>query len=288
MRATNKTLEIPFRSCAFESLIVHHRSSYSRQRYQRRLRRWLVSARKGRVAIVTGSSKGMRKAIALGLAQEGAKIVMCARNREQLNMTAMEIQHSANTEVLAIVADLTRRDDIKALMSKAYTRFGRIDILVNNTGGPPSSTFLETSEEDWDGVVNLLLMSVVNCCREVIPIMQKQKWGRIINMTSFAAKQPAERLILSNAIRAGIFGLSKTLSNELAVDGVLVNSVCPGWTLTTRVEELAKAQAKATGNSQEDVICMWENSIPLKRLAQPKEIAALSHFRCVNTFPFFL
>jgi len=240
------------------------------------------------VAIVTGSSKGMRKAIALGLAQEGAKIVMCARNREQLNMTAMEIQHSANTEVLAIVADLTRRDDIKALMSKAYTRFGRIDILVNNTGGPPSSTFLETSEEDWDGVVNLLLMSVVNCCREVIPIMQKQKWGRIINMTSFAAKQPAERLILSNAIRAGIFGLSKTLSNELAVDGVLVNSVCPGWTLTTRVEELAKAQAKATGNSQEDVICMWENSIPLKRLAQPKEIAALSHFRCVNTFPFFL
>ena len=240
------------------------------------------------MAIVTGSSKGMRKAIALGLAQEGAKIVMCARNREQLNMTAMEIQHSANTEVLAIVADLTRRDDIKALMSKAYTRFGRIDILVNNTGGPPSSTFLETSEEDWDGVVNLLLMSVVNCCREVIPIMQKQKWGRIINMTSFAAKQPAERLILSNAIRAGIFGLSKTLSNELAVDGVLVNSVCPGWTLTTRVEELAKAQAKATGNSQEDVICMWENSIPLKRLAQPKEIAALSHFRCVNTFPFFL
>ena len=233
---------------------------------------------KGRVAIVTGSSKGIGKAIASGLAQEGAKLVICARDREQLDTTKKEINHASSTEVLAVTADLTRRDDVKALVSKAYTRFDRIDILVNNFGGPPSSTFMETPEGDWADAIDLLLMSVINCCREVIPTMKRQKWGRIINMTSFAAKQPAEHLILSNALRAGILGLSKTLSNELAEDKILVNSICPGWTLTTRVEELARAQAEATGRSHEEIVRMWESSIPLKRLAQPREIADLVVF----------
>lgn len=177
--------------------------------------------------MVTGSSRGIGKAIASGLAEEGSKLVICARNGEQLELAKKEIEQFAETEVLAIAADLTRRDDAKALVDQAYTRFGRIDILVNNIGGPPSSTFVETPEVDWTSAIDLLLMSVVNCCREVIPIMKRQKWGRIINMTSFAAKQPADRLVLSNVLRAGILGLSKTLSNELADDGILVNSVCP-------------------------------------------------------------
>lgn len=233
---------------------------------------------KRRVAIVTGSSQGIGKAIALGLSQEEAKVSICARNKKQLNETASAITSTTGVEVYAVQADLTKTDDIRRLVTKTSERFGRIDILINNTGGPPSTTFLETSIEHWRTAVDLLLMSVVTACSEVIPHMQKQKWGRIINMTSFAAKQPAERLVLSNALRAGILGLTKTLSNELAEDGILVNAVCPGWTLTKRVEELAKAKAKTTDKTYEEIIKGWENQIPLKRLAQPKEIADLVVF----------
>jgi len=228
---------------------------------------------RGRVAIVTGSSQGIGKAIALGLSQEGARVSICARNEKQLNQTAKEIHLATGGEVFAVQADLTREDDIRRLVSLTSERFERIDILVNNTGGPPSATFLETTERHWRDAVNLLLISVVTACLEVIPHMQERKWGRIINMTSFAAKQPVDRLVLSNALRAGILGLTKTLSNELAQDSILVNAVCPGWTLTKRVEELAKAEAKPSGKAYEDIIKGWESQIPLKRLAQPNEIA---------------
>jgi len=233
---------------------------------------------RGRVAIVTGSSQGIGKAIALGLSQEGARVTICARNEKQLNETAKEIESTTGVQVYAVQTDLTKDDDIRRLVAKTSEVFGRIDVLVNNTGGPPLSTFLETSEDRWKRAADLLLMSVVTTCLEVIPHMQERKWGRIINMTSFAAKQPAERLILSNALRAGILGLTKTLSNELAEDGILVNAVCPGRTLTRRVEELAKAQAKTTGKTCEEIIKGWESQIPLKRLAQPKEIADLVVF----------
>lgn len=156
--------------------------------------------------------------------------------------------------------------------------FGRIDILVNNTRGPPPTLFLETSEEDWHDAVSSLLMSVVNCCREVIPYMRQSKWGRIVNMISFAAKQPVKRLVLSNSIRAGILDLTKTLSNELAEYGILVNAVCPGWTRTRRVEELAKTTAEETGRADEEVVDEWASKIPLRRLAQPEEIANLAVF----------
>ena len=233
---------------------------------------------RGRVAIVTGSSKGIGKAIALGLAEEGARVVICARKRQQLEEAREEIQSSTGSEVLALQADLTRRSDIKGLVKETYNRFRSIDILVNNAGGPPATTFLGTPEREWRHGVNLLLMSVIRMCREVIPYMRKQRWGRIINMTSFAAKQPADRLAISNTIRAGIFGLSKTLSNELAEDNVLVNCVCPGWTLTERVIELAKAQSVEMGKPYEEIVHGWESTIPLKRLAQPREIANLVVF----------
>lgn len=156
--------------------------------------------------------------------------------------------------------------------------FGRIDILVNNIRGPPPTLFLETSEEDWHDAVSSLLMSVVNCCREVIPYMRQSKWGRIVNMISFAAKQPVKRLVLSNSIMAGILDLTKTLSNELAEYGILVNAVCPGWTRTRRVEELAKTTAEETGRADEEVVDEWASKIPLRRLAQPEEIANLAVF----------
>jgi len=233
---------------------------------------------KDRVAIVTGSSQGIGKAIALGLSQEGAKVTICARRKETLLETAKEIQGSTGAEVLPVATDLTKRDDIEKLVNETIKRFKRIDILVNNTGGPPATTFKETRDEDWQNAVNLLLMSVVQACRAVIPYMQGRKWGRIINMTSFAAKQPADRLILSNAVRAGVLGLTKTLANELAQDNILVNAVCPGWTLTRRVEELAKVQAKTSGKTAEEIIRGWESQIPLKRSAQPSEIANLVVF----------
>jgi 3-oxoacyl-[acyl-carrier protein] reductase len=233
---------------------------------------------KDRVAIVTGSSQGIGKAIAYGLAKEGVQIVICARNKEKLLETAKEFEESNITNILNVPADLKNKKDIQDLVKKTIETFGNVDILVNNTGGIPPLLFSETTEKDWQEAIDLLLMSTLNCCYEVIPYMKKRKWGRIINMTSFAAKQPEERLVFSNAIRAGILGLTKTLSNELAEDGILVNAVCPGWTLTKRVEELAQSVADNRGISSNSVIEGWAKQIPMKRLAQPEEIANLVVF----------
>lgn len=233
---------------------------------------------KNRVVIVTGSSQGIGRAIAYGFAKEGAKVVICARNGKTLQTTARELEKSTKTKVLPIQTDLKNKKSIKTLFEKTVETFGNVDILVNNTGGPSPKLFLETTEDDWQNTVDLLLKSVINCCYEVIPYMKKKNWGRIINMTSFAAKQPEERLVLSNAIRAGILGLTKTLSNELAEEGILVNAVCPGWTLTTRLEEIAQSIAEKKRKSYKSVISDWADQIPLKRLAQPEEIANLVVF----------
>lgn len=237
---------------------------------------------KGRVAIVTGSSRGIGKAIAYGLAMEGAQVAICARNIDPLIDTARDITTSTGTEVLPVRVDLKEKEDIRLMVERTVGKFNRIDILVNNTGGPLSKPFIETSEEDWHSSVDSLLMSVITCCKEVIPYMKKNGWGRIINMTSFAAKQPAENLILSNTVRAGILGLTKTLSNELAVDGILVNAICPGWTKTRRIEELAKSIAEKTGKNYEEIIADWARKITLKRLANPEEIANLVVFLASN------
>ena len=233
---------------------------------------------KNRVAIVTGSSQGIGKAIACGLAREGAKVTICARTESTLKATAEEIESAFGTEVLPFPADLKVKENIQAMMKATVSKFGRIDILVNNTGGPPSALFSEATNKDWQETFDSLIMSVVNCSRRVVPYMKANKWGRIINMTSFAAKQPAERLVLSNAVRAGVLGLTKTLSNELAEYGILVNAVCPGFTLTDRVKHLAQSKADKTGQDYEVIISEWTKSIPLTRMAQPEEIANLVVF----------
>jgi 3-oxoacyl-[acyl-carrier protein] reductase len=233
---------------------------------------------KNRVAIVTGSSQGIGKAIAYGLAKEGANVTICARTADTLKTTAKEIESMFGTEVLAFPANLKVKENIQAMVKATANKFGRIDVLVNNTGGPPSALFSETTDKDWQETFDSLLMSIVNCCHEVMPYMKAKKWGRIINMTSFAAKQPAERLVLSNAIRAGVLGLTKTLSNELAEHGILVNTVCPGWALTDRVKRLAQSSADKTGKDYEAIINEWTRSTALNRLAQPEEIANLVVF----------
>ncbi len=233
---------------------------------------------KGKVALVTGSSQGIGKAIALEFSMEGARVTICARNEDALNEAASVIHDETGNEVLPVRADLSRNDHVDRLVRTAFAHFGRIDILVNNTGGPPSMNFLEASNQHWLDAYNQLMMSAISTCSAVIPHMMKARWGRIINMTSFAAKQPADKLVLSNAVRAGILGLSKSLSNELAPHGILVNAVCPGWTMTRRIEDLAKARADAEGKTSGEIVKSWESQIPLKRMAEPREIASLVVF----------
>jgi len=193
-------------------------------------------------------------------------------------VTEREIKAATGADVFGVRADLNRAEDVRELVAEAYKAFGRIDILVNNTGGPPPALFSATSEEDWRRAFDQLFMSVVLACQEVAPYMKKRRWGRIINMTSIAAKQPVQNLVLSNALRSGILGLTKTLSDEFAADNILVNSVCPGYTLTERVQELALAESKRTGKGVDETIQDWARAMPLQRMAQPKEIANLVVF----------
>jgi len=231
-----------------------------------------------RVAIVTGSSKGIGKAIALSLAQEHAKVAICARGEKQLRATQEEIKRLTSADVLALRADLTQKSDIKHLVNETMGRYGRIDILVANSGGPPPVPFTSTTEEQWKDAYRQLFASVLDLCWEVIPHMRQRRWGRIITMTSIAAKQPIDNLILSNSLRAGILGLTKTLANELAQSNILANSICTGYTLTERVEELAKFEEEKTGKSRSQIVQDWAGEVPLKRMADPREIADLAVF----------
>lgn len=228
---------------------------------------------KDRVAIVTGASQGIGKAIAEGLAAEGTSLVICARNIETLEKTTKYLRETYKTQVIGLTADVTKAEDIDRLVKQAIGSFGHIDILVNNSGGPHATKFQSTPIEAWQHGIDLILMSVVNACRAVIPHMQTRQWGRIINITSISVKQPINDLILSNSLRAGVVGLAKSLANELGKDNILVNNVCPGYTLTERLQELVNIRAKNNNIAQEQVVKQWETDVPIGRLAQPSEIA---------------
>ncbi len=190
---------------------------------------------KGKTALVTASSKGMGKACALGFAAEGARVVMCARTERDLSAAADEVRAQTGGEVLAIPADVTRADQVKALAARARDQFGGIDILVANAGGPPRGVFDELSDEQWYGAFEVSLLSVVRLIREVLPDMRARRWGRIITIQSSSVKQPIAGLDLSNAVRPGTAGLMKTLASDLGPDNILVNTVCPGRILTDRL-----------------------------------------------------
>jgi 3-oxoacyl-[acyl-carrier protein] reductase len=233
---------------------------------------------KDKVAIVAASSKGLGKAIALGLAEEGVRLTICSRGKETLEKTAEEINLKTGSEVLALRADVSKIDDVGEIVSQTVKRYGTVHILVNNSGGPPLGDFLNFSPEDWQRALELNLLSAINLTREVIPFMQKQKWGRIINITSVAVKQPIEGLILSNTSRAGVIGFAKSISNEFAKDNILVNNVCPGRILTDRIIHLAEERAKRGMGSVEEVINSWEKDIPIGRIGKPEELADLVVF----------
>ncbi|MFQ6059347.1 MAG: SDR family oxidoreductase [Anaerolineae bacterium] len=233
---------------------------------------------KDKVALVAAASKGLGRAVAMGLAREGTKVAICARGEEALKATAREIEAATGSEVLAVQADLTKPADIKRLVETTAQHFGRIDILFTNAGGPPPARFTELTPEQWQGAVDLTLMSAVHLCYKVVPYMRRQGGGRIITSTSVAVKQPLDNLILSNSIRLAVIGLTKSLSNELARDNILVNSVCPGWTRTERVVELMRARAEREEITVEEAFASIEKDIPLGRMATPEEFANLVVF----------
>jgi 3-oxoacyl-[acyl-carrier protein] reductase len=231
-----------------------------------------------RVAIVGASGQGLGKAVALALAREGAKLTICARTTAKIDAAADEIRAAMGVEVLARAVDVTEADAVRGLVEETRQRFGHIDICVTNAGGPPSKRFAETSVDDWISAVNLNLMSTVFFAREVLPIMQKQRWGRFLTITSVAVKQPIDGLILSNSVRSAVSGLVKSLANEYGRYNVTVNNLCPGYTRTERLAELA-AYVAASGNAtREQIERGWTDQIPLGRLAEVEEFASVVAF----------
>jgi 3-oxoacyl-[acyl-carrier protein] reductase len=233
---------------------------------------------RGKVALVGASSKGLGRAVAEELAAEGAHIVMCARGKETLDQTAASIREKSGVRVLAIAADVSNPADAARVAGAALKEFERVDILVSNSGGPPSGPFESFTSESWDAATRLLLKSVVELTRAVLPGMKERRWGRILNVTSIAAKQPIEGLMLSNSIRAAVIGFARTLANEVAPFGITVNNLLPGYTRTDRVQQLASAAGGKSGASDGDIISKWEREIPMGRLGEPREFAALAAF----------
>jgi 3-oxoacyl-[acyl-carrier protein] reductase len=233
---------------------------------------------KDRVALVAAGSRGLGRAVAEELAAEGASLVLCAREAQTLSETAAAIAETHNAHVLAVPADVTLTDDINRVVESGIERFGHIDILVTNAGGPPAGRFDQLTREQWERAIRLTLMSAVELARHVLPGMRQRRWGRILNITSIAVKQPVENLLLSNSLRAGLTGFARTLANEVAAEGITVNNILPGYTRTERLEELAQMMAEKKGISPAEFRGKWEKEIPMGRLGEPREFAALAAF----------
>src|SRR6476646_6279339 len=233
---------------------------------------------KDKIALIAGSSKGLGRAVAEELAAEGAGLVLCARDSKSLNATRDEITNTTGTPVVTVQADRTKAEDISRVVNAGLERFGRIDILVTNNGGPPAGQFESLSQSQWEAAVRLTLYSAIELTRQVLPGMKERRWGRILNITSIAVKQPVDNLMLSNSLRAAVTGFARTLANEVAADGITVNNILPGYTRTERVEELANMMAEKQGITAAEFKARWESEIPMGRLGEPHEIAALAAF----------
>ena len=231
-----------------------------------------------KVALVAASSRGLGRAVAEELAAEGASLILCARDAQALDSTKEAIVRSSGAQVLAIAADVAVPSDVKLVFDAGVERFGQIDILVTNAGGPPAGTFESLTPEQWEQAVRLTLFSAIELARHVLPGMKARGWGRILNITSIAVKQPVDNLMLSNSLRAGVTGFARTLANEVAPSGVTVNNIMPGYTRTERVEELAVMMGEKQGISSAEFKARWEQEIPMKRLGEPREFAALAAF----------
>ena len=228
---------------------------------------------KDRVALVAASSQGIGRATAEAFAAEGCRVAMCARNPQTLQAAAEQIRKQHNVEVMAEAFDVSDAGAVGRFVTSVAKKFGSVDICVTNAGGPPAKGFLAASLEEWQRALELNFLSSVYFAREVIPHMQRKHWGRIITLTSITTKQPVTDLVLSNAVRAAVVGLVKSLANEFGKDGILVNNVGPGFTATDRLKELATARSSASGKSEREIFDGWSADAPLNRLGEPREVA---------------
>lgn len=234
----------------------------------------------GKVALVTGSSRGMGRATALSFAREGASVSICARNADTLRATADEIRHAAGTTVLATPADVTIPADLDRIVEATLAVFGRIDALVCNAGGPPALRFGQATEEDWERALALSLHSTRRLVGRVLPVMQHQGGGSVVAVTSTTVIEPSSELPLSTVPRLGVAGLFKLLSRDFARDGIRFNVVCPGGFRTDRSLELLRKEAADTGRPAEELLAEAGRNIPLGRLGEPEEIADVIVFLC--------
>ncbi len=235
---------------------------------------------KGRAAAVSAASRGLGRAVAHALAAEGCSVAICGRDEERIREAALAIAHETAGWTLPVVADVGVPGDCQRFVEEAAAAFGRLDILVTNTGGPKPGAFDAVQDADWEAAYRVTLANVVNLVRAALPHMRKNLWGRIVNITSLSAKQPIDGLVLSNALRPAVVGLAKTLASELGKDGILVNNVCPGYTRTARLDEVTHERARAAGTTPEKVLAGLAQTTPLGRIAEPEEFAAVVAFLC--------
>ncbi len=232
---------------------------------------------RNRVAMVAAASKGLGRAMAEALAAEGCRVSVCSRSLESLQPV---VQALGEADALAVACDVSNADDLQRWFDATVERFGQVDILITNTGGPPAAPFMTLTEEQWASGIDSTLMNVVRLCRMVIPDMQKRGWGRILHLTSFVAKQPVELLTVSSTLRAGISALTKTLADQVAGDGITVNAILPGHFLTDRQRHLAEIRAKEQGITPEEFLKKSELLIPMRRFGRPEEFASVAAFLC--------
>jgi 3-oxoacyl-[acyl-carrier protein] reductase len=228
---------------------------------------------RGRVAIVAAASQGLGFAVAKGLAAEGVKLAICSRDEKRIREAAERLRREDQADVLGQAVDVTDPVAVEKFVAATIERFGRLDICVTNAGGPPAKQFLDTTNAEWQKAIEANFLSVVYFAKQVIPLMQKNKWGRIITVTSVSVKQPVDNLVYSNAVRPAVVGLVKSLSNELGKDGILVNNVGPGYTATDRLKDLASAKARTSGASEQEIFEGWAADSAVKRVGTPEEFA---------------
>ena len=233
---------------------------------------------KGRVAIVAAASQGLGRAVAEEFAKEGCDVAICARTVKDLERAASEIEQRSGRAIFWRALDVTDADAVRDFVAAVDAKFGRVDICVTNAGGPPAKKFLDITLDDWHKAIDLTLMSAVYFAREALPRMQRNKSGRFLTITSVTVKQPMDGLLLSNSLRAAVTGLAKTLANEFGSDGITVNNVCPGYTLTDRLDELAGQLSERDNVTRKDIFKKWSAEIPIARLARPDEFASLVAF----------
>lgn len=228
---------------------------------------------KNRVALVAASSQGIGLATAEAFAAEGCRVAMCARNSDRLQAAADKIRKEYGVEVFSEAIDVSDSTSVSRFVANVTAKFGSVDICVTNAGGPPAKGFLACTLEEWRHALEFNFLSAVYFAREVIPHMQRKRWGRIVTITSITTKQPVADLVLSNAVRAAVVGLVRSLANEFGKDGILVNNVGPGFTATERLKELARARAAGSGKSELELFDAWAADAPVKRLGEPREVA---------------